>query len=306
MCRRAAVPGGRSRAIVVWSMAEGLPFERLVSSGTAELRRRAGPRAAARRCSGPMRATTSTSWRGRWFRAAARRRASPSRASCSIAMHASTPDERLRFFAFLATQMQPDAERCDRRGAGASRRSRPTPASPSCSGRWKARASEFFRRLNLAPGATAEIVAMRRDLLRMPPAIRRSPPSTAICATCCASWFNRGFLVLRRIDWQTPAAILEKIIAYEAVHEIQGWDDLRRRLDPADRRCFAFFHPSLVDEPLIFVEVALMRDMPDAIEPVLRGGAQARRCRASRRRRRCSIRSPTARRACAASRSATS
>ena len=82
-------------------------------------------------------------------------------------------------------------------------------------------------------------------------------------------WFNRGFLVLRRIDWNTPAAILEKIIRYEAVHEIQGWDDLRRRLDPADRRCFAFFHPSLVDDPLVFVEVALMRDMPDAIGQVL-------------------------------------
>jgi malonyl-CoA decarboxylase len=83
------------------------------------------------------------------------------------------------------------------------------------------------------------------------------------------SWFNRGFLVLRRIDWQTPAAILEKIIAYEAVHEIRGWDDLRRRLDPKDRRCFAFFHPALIDEPLIFVEVALMREMPDAIATVL-------------------------------------
>jgi malonyl-CoA decarboxylase len=83
------------------------------------------------------------------------------------------------------------------------------------------------------------------------------------------SWFNRGFLVLRRIDWQTPAAILEKIIAYEAVHEITGWDDLRRRLDPADRRCFAFFHPSLNDEPLIFVEVALMGDSPQTISSVL-------------------------------------
>ncbi len=76
------------------------------------------------------------------------------------------------------------------------------------------------------------------------------------------SWFNRGFLVLRRIDWRTPANVLEKIIRYEAVHEIQGWDDLRRRLEPADRRCFAFFHPQLVDEPLIFVEVALTTDIP--------------------------------------------
>ena len=90
-----------------------------------------------------------------------------------------------------------------------------------------------------------------------------------ICNRLLAYWFNRGFLVMRRIDWQTPAAILEKIIAYEAVHEIKGWDDLRRRLDPVDRRCFAFFHPSLVDEPLIFVEVALLADVPDAIAPVL-------------------------------------
>ncbi len=129
---------------------------------------------------------------------------------------------------------------------------------------------EFFRRLNLAPGATAEIVAMRRDLLRMP------KDDTSLAAVdndlrhLLYSWFNRGFLVLRRIDWQTPAAILEKIIAYEAVHEIAGWDDLRRRLDPADRRCFAFFHPSLVDDPLIFVEVALGDEISGAIEPVLK------------------------------------
>ena len=118
------------------------------------------------------------------------------------------------------------------------------------------------------------------------------------------AWFNRGFLVLRRIDWNTPAAILDKIIRYEAVHEIQGWDDLRRRLDPADRRCFAFFHPSLVDDPLVFVEVALMRDMPDAIGQVLE--EPRAECRASRRRRPSSIPSPTARKASKASPSATS
>jgi malonyl-CoA decarboxylase len=84
-----------------------------------------------------------------------------------------------------------------------------------------------------------------------------------------ASWFNRGFLVLRRIDWSTPANILEKIIRYEAVHEIRDWDDLRRRIDPVDRRCYAFFHPALVDEPLIFVEVALTETLPGAIAPLL-------------------------------------
>jgi malonyl-CoA decarboxylase len=84
-----------------------------------------------------------------------------------------------------------------------------------------------------------------------------------------SSWFNRGFLVLRRIDWSMPAIILEKIIHYEAVHEIRDWADLRARIDPPDRRCYAFFHPALVDEPLIFVEVALTREMADAIPPIL-------------------------------------
>ena len=128
---------------------------------------------------------------------------------------------------------------------------------------------EFFRRLNLAPGATGAIVSMRRDLLRWVGSEPRLAEVDADLRHLLYSWFNRGFLVLRRIDWQTPAAILEKIIAYEAVHEIRGWDDLRRRLDPADRRCFAFFHPSLVDEPLIFVEVALMPETPAAIGEVL-------------------------------------
>jgi malonyl-CoA decarboxylase len=84
-----------------------------------------------------------------------------------------------------------------------------------------------------------------------------------------SSWFNRGFLVLRRIDWSTPASILEKIIRYEAVHQIRDWEDLRRRVDPPDRRCYAFFHPAMVDEPLIFVEVALTREIPGAIAPIL-------------------------------------
>ena len=99
---------------------------------------------------------------------------------------------------------------------------------------------EFFRRLNLAPGATADLVAMRRDVIEArDPALA---PVNRDLMHLLTAWFNRGFLVLRRIDWQTPAAILEKIIDYEAVHEIETWDDLRRRLDPADRRCFAFFH----------------------------------------------------------------
>ena len=87
-----------------------------------------------------------------------------------------------------------------------------------------------------------------------------------------ASWFNRGFLTLKRIDWSSSAVVLEKVIAYEAVHEIRGWDDLRRRLAP-DRRCFAFFHPALPEEPLIFVEVALCQGLASKMQPLLSANA---------------------------------
>jgi malonyl-CoA decarboxylase len=128
---------------------------------------------------------------------------------------------------------------------------------------------ELFRRLNLAPGGTAALVRMREQLMD---AMDHREDLAAIdrdFVHLFSSWFNRGFLVLRRIDWSTPAVILQKIIRYEAVHEIQDWDDLRRRIDLPDRRCYAFFHPALVDDPLIFVEVALTREIPEAISPIL-------------------------------------
>ena len=131
------------------------------------------------------------------------------------------------------------------------------------------RRQELFRRLNRAPGGTAALVDMRADLLDAMRGDRGLAGVDRDFQHLFGSWFNRGFLVLRRIDWSSPAAILEKIIRYEAVHEIRDWDDLRRRIDPADRRCYAFFHPALVDEPLIFVEVALTREIPGAIAPIL-------------------------------------
>ena len=131
------------------------------------------------------------------------------------------------------------------------------------------RRQELIRRLNRAPGGTSELVAMRADLLSAMNGHKDLAALDRDVAHLLASWFNRGFLVLRRIDWSTPANILEKIIRYEAVHEIRDWDDLRRRIDPADRRCYAFFHPALVDEPLIFVEVALTEQIPGAIAPLL-------------------------------------
>jgi malonyl-CoA decarboxylase len=131
------------------------------------------------------------------------------------------------------------------------------------------RRQELFRRLNLAPGGTAKLVAMRADLLRL---LSEEPELARIDADfrhLLASWFNRGFLVMRPIDWNTPAALLEKIIAYEAVHHIGSWEELRLRVDPEDRRCFAFFHPAMPDEPLVFVEVALTRTIPGSIQAVL-------------------------------------
>ena len=128
---------------------------------------------------------------------------------------------------------------------------------------------EFLRRLNLAPGGTRALVAMRADLLAELAGDRTLAGVDRDFERLFDVWFNRGFLVLRRIDWSSPASVLSQIIAYEAVHEIHDWDDLRRRIDPPDRRCYAFFHPALVDEPLIFVEVALTRAIPEAIAPIL-------------------------------------
>jgi malonyl-CoA decarboxylase len=181
---------------------------------------------------------------------------------------------RLDFFRFLARDLGPDPTRVRRAWEAYER----DPAAPaSLQGLLHAvepPRQELFRRFNLAPGGTAALVHMREDLLSC---LGAEPDLKAVdddFAHLLGSWFNRGFLVLRRIDWSTPADILERIIRYEAVHAIQDWHDLRRRVQPADRRCFGFFHPSLVDEPLIFVEVALTREMPDSIQALLAEGRE--------------------------------
>jgi malonyl-CoA decarboxylase len=127
---------------------------------------------------------------------------------------------------------------------------------------------ELFRRLNMALGGTAALVEMRRQVLK---GLRERPLWRAIDADLMhllRSWFNRGFLRLERMDWHSSAILLEKLIQYEAVHAIEGWRDLRRRLE-ADRRCFAFFHPQLPGEPIIFIEVALTRGMSAQVQPLL-------------------------------------
>ncbi len=175
--------------------------------------------------------------------------------------------QRVGLFAFLAAGFQPDPERL----AEAARDYLATP-SPQTAGRLASCAEpprqEVLRRMNMAAGGTAALVGMRKELLG---ALQARPELALLDADLrhlFASWFNRGFLELRRIDWQTPAATLEKLITYEAVHEIQGWEDLRRRLAP-DRRCFAFFHPALPGEPLIFVEVALVNGLATSLPSLL-------------------------------------
>ena len=184
-------------------------------------------------------------------------------------LYASLPIEaRIDFFRLLARDFGPDQDQL--RSAWAAYDQAPTPANLSALLETvEPPRQELFRRLNLAPGGTGALVSMREDLLKHG---GRGPELAGVDADLVHllySWFNRGFLVMERITWSTPADILERIIRYEAVHMIQGWDDLRRRVQPPDRRCYAFFHPSLVDEPLIFVEVALTREIPSSIQELL-------------------------------------
>ena len=135
----------------------------------------------------------------------------------------------------------------------------------------ESRRRELFCRLNRVPGATTQLVKMRALLLQ---ACKQDSDLQRIDLDfqyLFGSWFNQGFLVMREIDWTTPANILEKIIEYEAVHAISSWTALRKRLEPSDRRCFAFFHPAMLDEPLIFVEVALTVESPKSIGEILKG-----------------------------------
>ncbi|MDB5559808.1 MAG: Malonyl-CoA decarboxylase [Enterovirga sp.] len=180
-----------------------------------------------------------------------------------------SPEDRTEYFRLLAQQFGPNPERL--RAAWAEYEQTQSTASLQALLRAvEPPRQELFRRLNLAPNGTRALVAMRQDLL----AETGSHPEFASVADDLEhlfhSWFNRGFLMMQRIAWSTPADILERIIRYEAVHTIQGWDDLRRRVQPPDRRCYAFFHPSLIDEPLIFVEVALTREIPHSIQDLLK------------------------------------
>jgi malonyl-CoA decarboxylase len=183
------------------------------------------------------------------------------------ALGALDASDRHGFQRYVATEFQPDkaalraaAERYLADGTAEAAATLAQAADPP--------RQELLRRMNMAPGGTGALIAMRSEINAR---LRGEPELKLLDADLrhlFASWFNRGFLELRRIDWQSPAAVLEKLIAYEAVHAIKGWDDLRRRLAP-DRRCFAFFHPALPGEPLIFVEVALVEGLATSMPPLL-------------------------------------
>ncbi len=182
-----------------------------------------------------------------------------------------SPEDRGSLYAHLAANFLPETERLRAAAKTYLEHSTPENASRLAEAAEPTR-QELLRRMNMAPGGTASLVGIRKDVLSL---VRSRPELCTLESDLkhlLSSWFNRGFLELRRIDWQTPAAILEKIIAYEAVHEITGWTDLRRRL-AQDRRCFGFFHPALSGEPIIFVEVALVRGLASSIQPLLTDAA---------------------------------
>jgi malonyl-CoA decarboxylase len=176
-------------------------------------------------------------------------------------------ENRLAFFETLKNEFDVDHEAV-LAIADEFRKSRDEASLISLAAKVEPKRQELFRRVNMAPNGTATIVRMRRDLLKL---IKEHPHLAAVDADMkhlLSSWFNRGFLILEKINWETPAIILEKLIEYETVHEMKGWDDLRRRLAD-DRRCFAFFHRALPNEPLIFVEVALVEGLSGSIDPII-------------------------------------
>jgi malonyl-CoA decarboxylase len=175
--------------------------------------------------------------------------------------------QRLQFFEMLCTEFSPDPAAIDRAAAEYHRKP-DAHALEVLSAAVEPPRQELFRRINTAPRGIETLVALREHLLELSSGAADVSALDTDLKHLFKSWFNRGFLRLERISWQTSALILEKLIHYESVHEINGWPDLRRRLQ-ADRRCFAFFHPALVDEPVIFVEVALSKGLTGDLEPLL-------------------------------------
>ena len=176
---------------------------------------------------------------------------------------------RREFFGFLTHELGPEPAGLDR--AVDDYRAAPGPGTATALSRAAAPPRrELLALLNTSPNGMSDLLAMREALLDVLPEHPELEPLDADFLYLLRAWFNRGFLDIRRIDWRTPAFVLEKIIEYEAVHQILDWEDLQRRLE-ADRRCFGFFHPSLPDEPLIFVEVALCKGLASSVQDLIFG-----------------------------------
>jgi malonyl-CoA decarboxylase len=190
------------------------------------------------------------------------------RATELLALYQSLDDTALeRFFDKLVAEFSPDP----RKVAAAARNYTESPSTVTLRALQDVSEpprQELFRRFNIATGGTRALVEMRRRVRRDLDTHPHWEPLDEDLLHLFRSWFNRGFLNLQRIDWRTSALVLEKLIHYEAVHAVQGWPDLRRRLQ-ADRRCYAFFHPQLPDEPIIFIEVALTHGMSARVQPLL-------------------------------------
>lgn len=186
--------------------------------------------------------------------------------------HKFSAEERLRFFQKLEQDFNADVAAVRKAYADYDRRPDSIRLQQLATAA-ESRRLALLGRLNQTPGATADMIAMRTHLLDLLPAHPGLQAVDADFLKVFKSWFGRAFLWLKRIDWSTPADVLEHIIQYEAVHEIRDWADLRQRIEPVNRRCFAFFHPTLEKEPLIFVEVALSHAIPGAIDEILRNHA---------------------------------
>jgi malonyl-CoA decarboxylase len=184
-----------------------------------------------------------------------------------VAYESLEPPDRASFFDRLIDEFSPDPRYVSRAGDAY----RQDPSQENLARLQRVVESprlELFRRLTLAVSGTRRLVAMRGLLLGQLDRHPRWAPIAADLEHLLKAWFNRGFLALRRIDWNTSATILEKLIQYEAVHHIHGWGELRRRLEQ-DRRCYAFFHPAMPDEPIIFIQTALTLNMSDKVQPLL-------------------------------------
>jgi malonyl-CoA decarboxylase len=178
-----------------------------------------------------------------------------------------SPEKRLEFFQILCREFAPDPAAI-LRAAGEYQKAPGSASLAALTAAVEPPRQELFRRINTAWHGTETLVTMRGHLLEIVDGNKELTVLDADMRHLFRSWFNRGFLRLERVSWQTSARVLEKLISYETVHEIHGWPDLRRRLE-ADRRCFAFFHPALDDEPVIFLAVALTRDLTGNLDPLL-------------------------------------